>query len=476
MFDVLTYEKGAAVLRMLEQYLGPNVFREGVRQYLQRHQFDNADTGDLWAALGTASNQPIPAVMDGWIFKPGYPVVTASVDEGGHLVLSQRRFNYLRDPLPPAKAEPPYQWHIPIQLRVDGKAGAASQRVLLTDGEARLRLPEGAGAVVVNEGGHGFYRVHYTGALLPRVLDGLTAMAPIERFNLVNDAWAVTAAGLMTVPEYLDLTARFRDERDRNVWSILIGSMGSLNRLLRPADRPRLAALVRDRLSPAFAALGWTPRPGEDELTRQLRGDLLRALGVLGNDPGVQAKAAELYAAHLADAGAVDPNVLPALIGVLAHAGDARRYDEFLARFRAATTPQEEQRYLYALTALQPVALLEQTLARTINGEIRTQDAPFVVRSLLMSVYGRDRAWEFVKANWDTMDRLYPKHGTRRMAEGVTGLATPELEADVHRFFAERTIDLGGKTLAQYLEQLRVAVTLRERSLAALSGYLAAYS
>jgi puromycin-sensitive aminopeptidase len=476
MFDVLTYEKGAAVLRMLEQYLGPNVFREGVRQYLKLHQYDNADTGDLWAALGTASNQPIPAVMDGWIFKPGYPVVTAAVDDGGHLVLTQQRFNYLREPLPPAKAEASYRWHVPIQLRVSATAGTDSQRVLLTDGEARLRMPEGLQSVVVNEGGHGFYRVRYAGDLLQRVLGTLPSMASIERFNLVNDAWAVTAAGLMTAPEYLDLTARFRDERDRNVWTVLIGSLGSLNRLLRPADRPRLAALVRDRLSPAFAALGWTPRPGEDELTRQLRGDLVRALGILGNDAAVQAKAADLYTAHLADAGAVDPNVLPALIAVLAHAGDARRYDEFLARFRAASTPQEEQRYLYALTTFQPVALLEQTLARTINGEIRTQDAPFVVRSLLMSVYGRERAWEFVKASWDTMDRLYPKHGTRRMAEGVTGLTTPELEADVHRFFSERKIDLGGKTLAQYLEQLRVAVTLRERSLAALSGYLATFS
>jgi puromycin-sensitive aminopeptidase len=476
MFDVLTYEKGASVLRMLEQYLGPNVFREGVRQYLELHQYDNADTGDLWAALGTASNQPIPAVMDGWIFKPGYPVVTASVDDGGHLVLTQQRFNYLREPLPPATAEPPYRWHVPIQLRVSAKAGTDTQRVLLTDGEARLRMPEGLQSVVVNEGGHGFYRVRYAGDLLQRVLATLPSMASIERFNLVNDAWAVTAAGLMTVPEYLDLTVRLRDERDRNVWTVLIGSMGSLNRLLRPGDRPRLAALVRDRLSPAFAALGWTPRPGEDELTRQLRGDLVRALGILGNDPAVQAKAAELYVAHLADAGAVDPNVLPALIAVLAHAGDARRYEEFLARFRAASTPQEEQRYLYALTTFQPLELLEQTLARAINGEIRTQDAPFVVRSLLMSVYGRQRAWEFVKANWDTMDRLYPKHGTRRMAEGVTGLTTPELEADVHRFFSERKIDLGGKTLAQYLEQLHVAVTLRERSLAALSGYLAAFS
>ena len=127
----------------------------------------------------------------------------------------------------------------------------------------------------------------------------------------------------------------------------------------------------------------------------------------------------------------------------------------------AARTPQEEQRYLYALTAFRQPELVEQTLARTINGEIRTQDAPFVVRSLLMTVHARELAWDFVKKQWDTMDRLYPKHGLRRMAEGVIGLATPELEADVHAFFQERRIDLGGKTLEQYLEQLRIAVTLR---------------
>jgi len=106
MFDVLTYEKGASVLRMLEQYLGAVVFREGVRDYLRTHKFANADTGDLWAALGRAAQQPIPAVMDGWIFRPGYPVVTVSRDAGGHLVLAQQRFNYLRAPLPPATAEP----------------------------------------------------------------------------------------------------------------------------------------------------------------------------------------------------------------------------------------------------------------------------------------------------------------------------------------------------------------------------------
>ena len=476
MFDVLTYEKGASVLRMLEQYLGPVVFREGVREYLRAHKFANADTGDLWAALGRSAQQPIPAVMDGWIFRPGYPVVTVSRDAGGHLVLAQQRFNYLREPLPPAHAEPEQPWQVPVQLRVYAGNQATEERVLLTEREARLRAGAGAAAVVANAGGHGFYRVRYAPDLLDALLQRLDRLAPIERFNLVNDSWALAVAGLMPLTAYLDLTARFREDRDRNVWSVLTSSLYTLNRLVEPGDRRRLEALVRDRAAPAFTALGWTPRPGEDELTRQLRGDLVRALGIVGNDPAVQARAAEVYRAYLTDPAAVDPNVLPAVIAVLAHAGDAARYEDFLKRFRAAATPQEEQRYLYALAGFRDSALARQTFERAINGEIRTQDAPFVVRGMLMSVDGRELAWEFVKAHWDTMDRLYPKHGTRRLAEGVTGLTTPALEADVRRFFDEKKPQFGGKVLQQYLEQLHVAVVAREREKAALSGYLSKFA
>src|SRR5262249_23413065 len=125
------------------------------------------------------------------------------------------------------------------------------------------------------------------------------------------------------------------------------------------------------------------------------------------------------------------------------------------------------------LVAFQPRALVEQTLAKTISGEIRTQDAPFVARAMLMTVHGRELAWDFIRANWDTMDRQYPKHGLRRMAEGVIGLATPELERSVHEFFTDRKSDLGGKPLEQYLEQLRIAVALHGRVGARLGAYLA---
>jgi puromycin-sensitive aminopeptidase len=486
MFDVLTYEKGASVLRMLEQYLAPDLFRQGIREYVKRHEFANTETVDLWAALGRAARQPIPEVMDGWIFRPGFPLVSARLD-GSDLVLSQQRFTYLPAPpdataisTEPTHAGPEHtapatdkMWQVPLRVRVRAGFRAHTESILLREAETRVPVPEGLESVVVNDGGHGFYRVRYAPELLERVLrllpDGL---ASIERFNLLNDAWATAVAGLVGVTDYLDLTARFRDERDKNVWSIITASFHAVNRVIDPADRPRLAMFVRDRLAPAVQALGWSPQPGEDELTRQLRGDLLRAFGTLGEDSATQQRAAELYAAHLGGDRAIDPNVLPALITILAHAGDAARYEEFLKAFRSATTPQEEQRFLYALAAFRPPALIEQTLQRTINGEFRTQDAPFLLRALLMAVHARELTWGFVKTNWDTMDRLYPKHALRRMAEGVIGLTTPELERDVRGFFAARKIDFGGKTLEQYLEQLHVAVRLGEREGARVARYL----
>jgi puromycin-sensitive aminopeptidase len=280
----------------------------------------------------------------------------------------------------------------------------------------------------------------------------------------------------MPLTEYLDLTARFRGEQDRNVWSAILGSFAGVNRVIAPGDRPGLERMVRDRLTPAVTALGWTPRAGEDELTRQLRGDLLRALGVLGDDQEIQAAARALYAGHRADERAIDPNVLPAVIAILARAGGEAEYAEFLERFRHARSPQEEQRYLYALAAFRQPELITRTLQHTVDGEIRSQDAPFVVRAVLASVWGRGLAWEFVKGHWETMRRLYPPSAFRRLFDGVGALVRPEWEAEVRAFFPAHGIELGGKTLDQYLEQLRVAVRFREREAARIAAYLRQWS
>ena len=307
--------------------------------------------------------------------------------------------------------------------------------------------------------------MRYAPDLLGRLLNaGIDRLAPTERFNVINDAWSTTVAGLMPLTDYLDLTARFTTERDKSVWAVLLDSFSFLNRIITVEDRPALEAFVRGRVGPAVAALGWVPRSGESEGTKQLRGELIGAQGKLGNDPAIQDRAAELYRTYRNDSADVDPNVVPALVAILAHTGDATRYDEFNERFRTATTPQEELRYLFSLAVFQPKALLERTLARTISGDIRTQDAPFLVSAILGNVYGRELAWDFVKTNWEKMDQLFPKQGLRRMCGGIVSLATAELDRDVREFFSSRKIDIGGKTLEQYLEQLRITVIFRENN------------
>lgn len=459
MFDVLTYEKGASVLRMLEQHIGPTVFRDGVREYLRAHAYGNADTKDLWVSLGHAAKQPVPELMDGWIFQPGYPLVTVHQPSETELVLSQQRFTYLSSPETPSQC-----WQIPIQVRITVDGKTEHRRLLLTDRETRVTLPKGAQQLFVNEEGHGFYRVRYESSLLQRLLEaGVERLAASERFCLVSDVWATTVSGLTPLSDYLHLTSHFAGERDKNVWAVLLDSFSFLNRIVTANDRPVLEAFIRARLAPAVGELGWVPQASEDELMSQLRGELIGALGKLGNDSAIQQQALEWYRQYSTDHSQVDPNIIPALVSILAHTGDDARYNEFADHSQTATTPQDERRYLFALAAFQSPTLLTRTLARTINGEIRTQDAPFVVSAVMGSVYGREQAWEFVKTNWDQMDRLFPKQGLRRMCGGIVGLVTPELEQDVREFFRSRKIDLGGKTLAQYLEQLRVAVTFRER-------------
>ena len=479
MFDVLTYEKGASVLRMLEQYIGPDTFREGVQLYLRTHAYGNADTKDLWIAMAAAAKHDIPQLLNQWVFGSGYPLISAELTGSSEITISQQRFTYL----PPSSSGDPGQpatqqvWHVPIHLKIFQEEGVEARRILLSQEQASVRLPAQWTSVILNEGGHGFYRVRYGQELLDRLeRNGLARLTPVERFNLVNDMWASTLAQMIPPSRYLDLTAHFKTERNHNVWTVILGSFSTLDRLLTVQDRPLLQHFVQDRLAPAAHDLGWAPQRDETDLMRELRSDILRALGTLGNHSDTQQEAAQLYAAEQDRPGTVDPNLLPALVSILASTGDQTRYEELVQRFSKAPTPQEERRFLYALAAFRSPQLLKRTLEKTLNGEIRTQDAPMVVGAVLHNVYGRDTAWGFVKKHWDEMDRLFPKNGLRRMCGGIVGLATPELEREVQDFFGSRQIDLGGKTLQQYFEQLRIAVFFRERQTEALRAYLSRMS
>ena len=459
MFDVLTYEKGASVLRMLEQYLDTDVFRKGISHYLNKHQFANTETSDLWDAIEHVSKEPVRKLMDSWIFQKGHPMITAELDASGtKLSLSQQRFFYL------SETKEQQLFHVPLILEVKTAKGKEIRKVLLTEESTTVDLKEKVEYVIVNSGGSGFYRVRYSSDLLKQLTDNIfDKLSPIERFNLVNDTWAMVVAGYAGLDDYLKMVSILHSETDKNVWFVIASSLSFLDRVVDDDQRSQLQDFTRKLIAPSVKRLGWQPADKEDQLTGQLRGTLIGTLGTVGADPETQKQAAEFFTKYKADAKALDPNMVPAVVSILASSGDRARYDEFVSLWKAGKTPQEEERYLFALAGFKQEDILKETLARTTSGEVRTQNAPYLLRAVMMNIQGRRLAWEHLTKSWDYITSKYPDNSISRMLEGITALVSPEMEKDVLKFLKENPIKQGGKTIDQHIERLNVAVRFKER-------------
>jgi puromycin-sensitive aminopeptidase len=460
MFDVLTYQKGGALLRMLEQYLGAHRFREGVNHYLELHSYANTETNDLWDAIEATSGEPVRRIMDSWIWQPGYPLVVASIVDGA-LELRQRRFGFDASAVEPGRTD--QRWAIPVHVRIGGRT-----TIVLLDGESTsVPLDDVAtesGPIVVNAGGHGFYRVAYSDELRSRLdASAIVSMSALERYNLVDDAWAAALAGRLSAAELLEFLRAFESERDHTVWQAISIALRGVGRLWDAGpDRDRFQTQVRALATPALDALGG-PAPAESDLTRKLRGLLVGLVGVLGDDVGVQAQCREWFDAAGADPGAVDPELAAAATSVVAAVGDADTYEHMRARFLDASTPQEQLRYLYALAEFDDEDLVLATCEFAMSASVRTQNAPFLLRAAIANRRHGPAAWAFVRDHWDEAFGRFPSSTIVRMIDSIKLLATPELVADTTAFFAEHPIEQGAKTLAQVLERQQVNTRFRLR-------------
>jgi puromycin-sensitive aminopeptidase len=472
MFDVLTYEKGASVLRMLEQYLGEERFRDGVRHYLSAHSFANAETTDLWDSIEHVSGEPIRETMDGWIFTGGFPLVSVSFDgTAGQLHLTQKRFLYT--PNSGEISAEATTWKVPVLYRAIGADGAASEgRVLLGGEGATLAIPVGTAAVLVNAGGHGFYRVHYNAAALGALHSLLPKLAAVERYQIVSDTWASVLAGELRAQSFVDLTAAFGSERDANVWSAILGGLRELNAVVDEDGREILAARVRALLLPVLTELGWHPVAGESSLTGELRGQIIGALGGLGSAPEVLSALDAKLGAVIAGDGTVPPDVAPALITLGARHGNAARYAQYQSARTTAATTQEERRFLMAMGQFVEPALVARTLAATLTDEFRSQDAPMLLTTMLAHRENGPASWTFVRDNWAAMVERFPQNLLPRMVEGIQNLTDPLVEPEVRAFFTNGTgsaLAARTKTIQQNLERLGVNAGLRQREEHALS-------
>jgi aminopeptidase N len=457
MFDVLTYQKGAALLRMLEQYLGADRFRAGVGHYLRTHSYGNTETGDLWDAIEHTSGEPVRRIMDSWIWQPGYPLVSVKAD-GGELVLDQRRFSFDPDDASTSR------WAIPVAVR----HGGATNTVLL-DGD-EIRLPLDDGPVIVNAGGHGFFRVSYADDLRARLTTEFVGdMTTLERYNMVDDAWSAVTAQTLDADEFLELVERFGDEREHGVWQAIAIGLRGLRRLVVD-DAAALAALERRVVAlcgPVLAELG-DPVDGEADLTAKLRGLLLGVVAVIGGDADARSNARRYYEAWVADAASVDAELVVAATAVVASTGDATDYDRMLELTRTGDTPQVQLRHLYLLAEFEGADLMERTLDLAMSDEVKSQNAPFLLRACIANLHQGRMAWEFVRRNWSEINEAFPRNTISRIVETVKTLDRPGDVVQAQAFFSEHPIEQAAKTLDQILERQRVNADVRTRNESAL--------
>ena len=469
MFDLLTYEKGGSVLRMLEQYLGEEEFKDGISYYLNKHKYRNTETNDLWDAIEHVTQQPARRIMDSWIFQKGYPLVSASIsDDGSTISLSQDRFLYTEGEVADTTI-----WSVPVVLKVGTSSSVEEVRYLLEEKSAEIKLDYPAEWATANAGGSGFFRARYSAEMLKSLsctmFENLT---PIERYGLVDDTWSSVMAGRTSAIDFLDFARSFQPETDLDVWTVLSGCLAGLDKLVDGEAKLQYKTAIRDLAQPALDRLGWEPGDSDTSRDLELRGLFIRLLANVGDDDIAIKNAGDLHDSYLVDAGSVEPNVAAAATGVVASKGDPAQYEVFLDKYQNPTTPQEERRYQSALSAFPGEAEMDRTLAMSLDGTVRTQDAPYLIAVCMRNKEQGYRAWEFVKNNWDQINKDFPANSIVRMLSGVTSLGKPEQADDVIAFFDDHEVPQGQLTLQQTLEKLRVNVALRERESALFSDSL----
>ena len=481
LFDAISYSKGAATLRMLEEFLGEETFRSGLNAYLSTHQYGNARTEDLWAALEQVSGQPVTSLMNTWIKQTGYPVLqveTQRRETEARLKLSQRRFLY--DHLLGEGEADGTTWQVPVT--VIGPEASQKTSVLMDKREMVLPLEKGLGPsgwVKVNAEQTGFYRVNYPAeewARLQAAVEG-GQLPATDRLGLQNDAYALARAGFAPATQFLSLAEAYVNEDDSSVWNDLSANLRGMESLLfEEACLPQFERFARGLFQRIVQRVGWDARPGEGHLDSLLRSTVLSQIGAYG-DRQVAEEAQGRFARYLKDPASLHPDLRGTVFGLVAHEGDRTTFVTLWELEKAATLHEEKVRFLGALTRFQHKELIQETLDRALNpSEVRSQDTVAVVTAMAGNRHGRDLAWEFLKANWAEFDRRYGRGGFAIMRlVGTTGaFTTPERAGDVEQFFQLHPAASAQRTIQQSLERIRLNVKWLERNRSGLEQWFAA--
>jgi aminopeptidase N len=388
-FDDITYHKGQSFLRMLESFLGENVFRDGIRKYIAAHKYSNSTTADLWNALGEASGKPVVDIAAGWTQQPGFPLVNVGRD-GNKILLTQERFTVH------SQNAPPLQWQIPLTYAAVGGEPAT---LLMTGKTAEVAKIPADRAAKFNVEGAGNYRVHYDDASWKLLIAQFAKLSAPDRVNLLADVWAFVQANRAPLSQYSALVAKLPSQPDLAEAEQVIGVFDFVNRLLAgERAREKFQSYARGVLRPWFAQVGWEAKKNEPPRTATLRASLIAALGEL-NDGEMIAGCRGRFEKFVADPASLPPDLRAAVLAVVGRYADEPTWNK-LHELGLKTTSIEEKGILYeALAASVDPKLAERTLQISLTDELPTSRAIYLVSRVARESERPDTVWSFAKAH-----------------------------------------------------------------------------
>ncbi len=478
-FDVITYEKGASVVRMLESWLGANVFRSGVRRYIRKHREGNARAADLWRALEHAAKRAVEPIVSPWVERPGFPLIAAQrVDSEGQAYLLVEQERFFASPSLGAEARAETR-PIPLVLRVRPQRGRDRIVRALVE-KKRERIPLGPSAdvrwVYANADEASFVRALHDGAILRALGDELGRLAPAERMGLLGHQWAGVRADRAPLADWLDLVTRLGDEPEPDVLAAAHGPLAWIVDQAVPAlpaeHASRFRANIAAVFSPAFAKLGWTAAKGESDEKRQRRAALISMLGNLADAPDVLAGVEAQIGPYLKDRRTLEPNLAGPVVDLAARSGDASRFDAYLRTMEAARTPQERTRFEMALGAFREPPLVERALTLSLSNKVPTQDVVPLLCRMLANPAARERTWEFIRERWTVLSPRVSPGLASRLVSALPALQKPLYRRQVASFFATHPLPTASRALKQAIERFELDADLRARLVPDLRSYL----
>ena len=462
-FDDITYRKGMSFIRMLESFLGEDVFRDGIRKYMAAHKLSNSTTADLWNSLSEASGKPVVDIAAGWTQQPGFPVVKLARDPSGKITLTQERFTVHFE-----KA-PSLEWKIPLTYSVAEENAPVS--LLMTSRTIDLPSIPADRAVKLNVEGAGNYRAQYDDASWKLLLADLPKLSSADRVNLLADSWALVQANRAPLSQYLDLVEKLPTKTELAEREQIMHVFDFTNRLMAgQPQRDQFQKYARSVLRPSFEQVGWEPKSGEPAKTASLRASLINALGNL-NDAEIIAGCRERFQKFLSDPKSLAPDLRAPVFAVVGRYADEATWNKLHELGLKTTSIEEKQNYYDALACALDPKLAARTLEISLGDELPTSRAIYLVSRVARQSEHPEIAWQFAKAH---MKQLLAKTDALAANSYAPGLFTffsdnariPEIEA-----YAKSNLSpAAAKDVAKAVDEIGFRAELKMRLLAQLAA------